>query len=89
MHSAQNVRFGRLAHRILLIIRQDDHILSRVSEILVEVTAHIFDVVDTSSQLTTLPEVIDADQERFSPSRAVTVLKTVALGSTGTEMLSS
>ena len=61
MHCSQYILLCRLAHRILLIIGQDDHVLSRIAEIAIEVGRHVLHIVDASSQLSSLPEVIDAD----------------------------
>ena len=62
MHGAQNIGFGRLAHGVLLVVGQYDHVLPRISEILIEVGTHVLDVVDASSQLAALSKVIDANQ---------------------------
>lgn len=79
MHRAQDVCLGRLAHGILLIIGQDDHVLPRVAEVAIEVCRHILDVIDTASELPPLTKVVDADQKSFAPSRAIGVLKAVTL----------
>ena len=79
MHCAEDVLFGRLAHRILLVIGQYDHILPRVAEILVQVGAHVLDIVDTTSQLPALVKVVDSNQKRFPPSRTITILEVIAL----------
>lgn len=49
VHGTQYVLFRRLAHRILLVICKDDHILPRVAKIAVEICRHILDVIDTAS----------------------------------------
>ena len=49
MHGTKNILLRRLTHRILLIVGQDDHILSRVAEIAVQVGGHVFDVIDASA----------------------------------------
>lgn len=62
MHGTQYILFRRLAHRILLIIREDDHILPGVAKVAVEVCRHILDVIDTTSELPSLSEVVDSYQ---------------------------
>ena len=79
MHGPQDVGLGWLAHGILLVVCQDDHILPRISEILVQVGGHILDIVDTTPQLTPLVEIIDAYQKRFAPTRTVRVLVRIML----------
>ena len=49
VHGTQDVLFRRLAHRVLLVICKDDHILPRVAKVAVEVCRHILDVIDTAS----------------------------------------
>ena len=49
VHCAEYVGLCRLAHGILLIVRQDDHIFSRVVKVLIEICRHVFHVVDASS----------------------------------------
>lgn len=61
MHRSEDVRFGRLAHWILLIIGQDHHVFSRVAEIVIQVCGHVLDIVNTPTQGSALVEVIDAD----------------------------
>ena len=79
MHSTDNVLLGRLAHRVLLVVRQDDHVLSCITEILVQVRAHVLHVIDAPSQLPALVEVVYSDEERLASSSTITVLETVAL----------
>lgn len=79
MHRSQYVLLCRLAHGILLIIRQDDHVFSRIAEVTVEVGRHVLHVVDASSQLSPLPEVIDANQQSLPSSGTIGVLVTVSL----------
>lgn len=62
VHGAEDIRLGRLAHGVLLVIGQDHHILAGVAEVLVQVGGHVLDVVDTSAQLTFLTEIVDSDQ---------------------------
>ena len=77
MHRPDDVRLGRLAHRVLLVIRQRHHILPLVPEVLVQVSGHVLDVVDAPAQLPALPEVVDPDQQRLPAPRAVRVLELV------------
>ena len=79
MHRSQYVLLCRLAHGILLIIGQDDHVLSRIAEIAVEVSRHVLHVVDASSQLSSLPEVIDTNQQSLPSSGTIGVLVIVSL----------
>lgn len=85
MHCPQYVLLRRLAHRILLIIGQDDHVLSRIAEIAIEVCRHVLHIVDASSQLSSLPEVIDANQQSFPSSSTIGVLESVSLRCATTE----
>ena len=87
MHRAQNICFGGLTHGVLLVIGQNNHVLPRIAEVSIEVCRHVFDVVDTASELSPLAEVVDTDQKSFAPSRAVGVLKAVTLRSAVAEGL--
>ena len=87
MHRPQNVRLRRLTHRILLVVRQDDHVLALVTEVLVQVRRHVLDVVDATSELAALVEVVDADEEGFATTGAERVLESVAAGSAVAELL--
>lgn len=79
VHGPQYVLLGWLAHGILLVVREDDHILALVPKLLDQVGRHIPDVVDASPQLAALAKVIDADQQGFPPAVALRVLEGVAL----------
>lgn len=76
-----------MAHGVLLVIGQHDHIFSLVAEKLVEVVGHVLCVVDASSELTFLAEVVDANQEGLSPACAVRVLESIAVWGAMTECL--
>lgn len=65
MHRPQDIGLGRLAHWVLLVVRQSDHILPLVAEKLVQVRAHVLDIVDTSAQLSSLAEVVDTNEKSF------------------------
>lgn len=85
MHSPEDVRLRRLAHGVLLIIRQDHHVFSGVTEVLVEIGRHVLNIVDTSAQLPLLIEIVDTDQQRLPLSCAARILEVVALGCTMAE----
>lgn len=76
VHCLNNILFGRLAPWVLLIIRQNNHILTLILEPLMQESRHILDIIDTSSQLPTLTEVIDTNQECLAFPRARTILIT-------------
>lgn len=69
MHRSENICLGRLAHRVLLVIGEKHHVFSGVAKVLVQVRGHVLNVVDTTSQLTLLAKVVDADQQGLSFSR--------------------
>lgn len=79
MHCPQDILLCRLAHRILLIIGQDNHVLSRIAKIAIEVGRHVLHVVDASPQLSSLPKVVDADQQSLPSSSTIRVLESVSL----------
>lgn len=80
VHGAQDVLLGGLTHGVLLIVRQDDHVLPLVAEMLDEVGRHVPYVVDAAAELAALAKVVDADEQRFPSARAVGVSKSIALG---------
>jgi hypothetical protein len=80
MHRAQYIRLGRLTHRVLLIVCQNDHILTLVPEVLVQVGRHVLDVVDAAAQLALLVEVVDADEQGLATAGAERVLEGVVAG---------
>lgn len=79
MHRSKYVLLCRLAHGILLIIGQDDHVLTRIAEIAIEVGRHVLHIVDASSQLPPLTEVIDTNQQSLPSSGTIGVLEVVSL----------
>lgn len=87
MHRPQDIGLGRLAHRVLLVVRQSDHILPLIAEELVQICAHVLDVVDTSAQLSSLAKVVDTNEESFPSSIASRVLERIALRSAVAEVL--
>lgn len=78
MHRPNNIRLRRLTQRIILIIRQNHHILPTIAVNIVEENRHLSHVVDASFQLVGLTKVVDANQQRFSLSGAIGVLELVA-----------
>ena len=63
MHGLHDVLFGRLASGVLLVVRQDHHILAFVTESLVQESRHVLDIVDAPSQLPPLAKVINTNQQ--------------------------
>lgn len=80
MHGTQDIGLCGLAHGVLLVVCEDDHVLSSVAVALVQVVGHVLDVVDASSQLSALVEVVDSDQQGLALAGAVGVLEVVSLG---------
>lgn len=80
VHGSQYVRLCRLAHRVVLVIRQAHHVLSLVAEVSIQVGGHVLHVVDAPSQLAALAEIVDSNQESLSSTGAVGVLEGVPAG---------
>lgn len=80
VHGAQDVGLGRLAHGVLLVVGQEHHILALVAKELVQIGAHVLDVVDAAAQLPALAKVVDANQQRLAAAVAGRVLERVAVG---------
>ena len=89
VHGPENICFCRLAHGILLVVGQNDHVLALVTEISVQVCGHVLHIVDATPQLTALSKVVDTDEKGFSPTVASRVLERVARGRAMTEILGS
>ena len=87
VHRSENVCLGWLTHGVLLVVCERDHVLPLVAEELVEICAHVLDVVDATSQLPTLAKVVDTNQQRFPPPVACRVLERVAVGGAVAEVL--
>ena len=87
VHSTENVLFRRLAHWVLLIVGEKNHILSGVPKVRVEISRHVLDIVDTASKLTSLTEVVYANEKRFASTCAVGVLEAIPLRSTTAKTL--
>ena len=62
MHGTQDILLCRLAHGVLLIVCQDYHVLTGIPKVLVQIRAHVLDVIDTSSELSPLAEIVDTNQ---------------------------
>jgi hypothetical protein len=87
MHSSKDVLLGGLAHGVLLIIGEDDHILSLIAKVLNEIPGHVSDIIDAAAELSALPEVINADQQRFPSASALRVLECIPLRGAIAEVL--
>lgn len=85
MHRPQDVSLRRLAHGVLLVVRQQHHVLARVAEVLVQIRRHVLDIVDTTTQLALLPEIVDSNQQGLALTSASRVLETVSLWSSVAE----
>lgn len=79
MHRPENILFRRLAHGVLLIVSQDDHVIPLVTEIFVQKRRHVLHVIDTTPQLASLAEIVDSDQQSLPSSCAIRVLERIAL----------
>lgn len=87
VHGSQDVLLGRLAHRVLLIIRKNDHILSLVTEMLREVCSHVADIVDTAAELAALTKVVDSNEQSFPPAGTIRISEVIVGGCAMTELL--
>ena len=77
MHGTENVLFGGLAHRVLLVVGQNNHIFSRVAKIAVQVSGHILDIVNAAAELAFLVEVVYANEESLATASTSGILKGV------------
>lgn len=87
MHGPEEILFRRLAHRVLLVVGQDDHIFSFIAKVFGEIGGHIPRIVNTAAQLSSLAKIVYAYKKRFSPTGAITVLESVVCGSSMSKML--
>lgn len=87
VHGAQDVLFGRLAHWVLLVVGQGDHVFALVAKSLHQVVGHVLNIIDATSELALLAKVIDTDQERLALAGTVGVLERVSIGSAVAEGL--
>lgn len=67
-----------MAHRVLLVIGQNDHVFPTISVHLVQESGHLRHIVDASSELIGLAKIVDAYQQGLSSSGAVGILELVA-----------
>lgn len=87
MHRPQYILLGRLAHGVLLVVGEDDHVLALVAKMLGQVGGHVADIIDAAAQLAALAKVVDADQQGFPLAGALRVLEGVVLGMAVAEAL--
>jgi hypothetical protein len=87
VHGAQDVLLGRLAHGVLLVVGQGDHVLALVTKGLHQVVGHVLNIVDATTELTFLAKVVDANQESLALAGTVGVLERVAVGGAMAEVL--
>lgn len=73
MHGCQDVVLQGLALGVLLVVRQDNHVVPLVLKPFVQEPRHVLDIIDAPSQLALLPKVIDADEQRLPLPRAIAV----------------
>ena len=78
VHCPQYVHFRGLAHRVLLVIREDHHVLPLVAEMPIQICRHVLHIVDAPPQLAPLAEIVYAYEQGFPPAGAVGVLEGVA-----------
>lgn len=87
MHSPQDVLLGRLAHGVLLVVGEQDHVLPLVSKVLNQVRGHVAHVIDAASQLAALAEVVDANEQGLPAPIALRVLESIVGGGAGAKVL--
>ena len=78
MHGTQDVGLGRYTHGILLIVRQNDHILAAIPVSLMQEGGHVGYIVDTTVQFVGLTKIVDPDEQRLSAPSTCRVLKLIA-----------
>jgi len=89
MHSPENVLLSRLAHGVLLVVCEDNHVLALIAKVFDEVCRHVPDIIDATPKLTALAKVVYSNQQRFPPPSALRVLESISLRRTISEMLGS
>lgn len=87
VHGPKDILLRRLAHGVLLVIRQDYHIFSLIAKVLDKISGHIPDIVDAPAKLAALTEVVDANKQGFPSAGALRVLERVILGSSVAKVL--
>lgn len=85
--SADDVFASGNHDRILLVISQDDHVLSLVVVALHQEGRDVVYIVDTSTQLAFLAKIVDTDEKRLATTGTSGVLESVAFGGTVAELL--
>lgn len=80
VHGPQYILLCGLAHGVLLIVGENDHVLAFVAKLLDQVGRHVPDVVDAPPQLAALAKIVDADQQGLPPAVALRILEGVSLG---------
>lgn len=87
MHCSEEILLRRLAHGVLLVVGQDDHVFSLITEVFGEITRHVPYVIDTATKLTSLAKVVYTNKQRFSPTTTVAVSKSIVCGSALSKVL--
>lgn len=85
VHGPKDIRFRRLAHGVLLVVGQNDHVFPGVAEVLVQVRGHVLHIVYATAKLPLLTEVINSDQESLPLAGTIRVLEAISLRGTMTE----
>lgn len=79
MHGPKDICLRRLAHGVLLVVGQNDHVFPGVAEVLVQVRGHVPHIVYATAQLPLLTKVIDPDQESLLLAGTIRVLEAISL----------
>lgn len=87
VHRPDYILFRWLTHGILLVIRQNHHVLPFVAKVTIQVARQVLDIVDTSPQRALLAKIVDADQQSFPSASTIRILKLIALRSAVSENL--
>jgi hypothetical protein len=62
LHCTQDIRLGRNAHGMLLVVGENNHVLPPIPVPLMEENRHVGDIVDASTKLIRLSDIVDSDQ---------------------------
>lgn len=87
VHSVLHILLGGNLARILLVVRQDHHVLPLIAVTFVQEPRHIVHIVDAAAQLALLTKVVNADEQGLATTTAVGVLEGVALRRAVTKLL--
>lgn len=87
LHGAYYVRLGGDAHRIPLVIGENDHVLTLVPVPPSQEVGHVSNIIDTAFECIGLPCVVDPDQQSPAATGTIRVLEPVVRGSTSTKLL--